>query len=254
MARRKTSAASVAKVARALAYERADQLREFGYAVKFGTKKKGAGSSASMAAVTRVWGKVKKFVDNEKQTFVFVETTEDNRANYETGLSSKVFTPGGFFYRIPKNSKKPKLRVNDDGVITVKYSGKKGGRLTEEIHHIDPELLMEDPPKAIQALAKKKDRIVLTVNGWDSSTTREYSLDALAFYIAEDLLPKFLDPNIRKNDPRYAREHGKGPRTVEDFVDVFHIKILRHEKPPRRKNRKIKHKRKKAVQPRKRGR
>lgn len=211
--------------------EKAKLLREYGFAVQYG--KRGKKSAQHKAAVSRKWKKVEAFVENQKQEFVFQPADKAEQKVLRRGLNKKQFTPGGFFLRKPRGAKKaPKYKVRDDGTIEYKASGPKGGQVIEEIHPIDPELLAEDPPRAITRLLskaeRKKAKIVLTVNGWDSSQTTEYSLDALAFYIAQDLLPKFLDPNI---DPAYARLHGKQKRTIKDFVDIFHVKITRYGKP-----------------------
>lgn len=212
---------------------KAKKLREFGFNVSYG--KRGKTNPASKAAVSRAWKKVEKYTDNKKQEFVFQKTNKRERAALEPGLSGEQFTPKGFFLRKPRGAKKaPRYKVKQDGTIEYRASGPNGGSVVEEIHPIDPELLMEDPPRAILALAKKSDKVVLTVNGFDSSQTREYSLDALAFYIAQDLLPKFLDPNL---DEAYAKLHGRQERTVEDFVDIFHVKIIKHVKPAKRHSR-----------------
>lgn len=227
--------------------EKAKKLREFGFAVNYGTKgKRGKLQKSPQAAgaVTRKWKKVAAFLENKKQEFVFQSAKGKSLDAISRGLSPKQITPGGFFLRKPKGAKKaPKYKVREDGTIEYKAQGSKGGRVIEEIHPIDPELLAEDPPRAITRLLKKAERkrakIVLTVNGWDSSTTKEYSLDALAFYIAQDLLPKFLDPNL---DPDYAKKHGRKGGTIEEFCDIFHVKIIKHEpaetkKGPRRRTR-----------------
>lgn len=219
--------------------ERAVKLRKFGFEVKYGTKRRGAQKPSAKSEVTRTWEKVKHYVENTKQKFVFRKVSGKKKKILQAGLSDKQFTPSGYFLRVPKGAKRaPRTKIDTKrDVVTYQYEGKKGGRLTEEIHRIDPELLLEDPPRVILAMGRKKDRVVLTVNGFDSSTTREYSLDNLAFYIAEDLLPKFLDPNV---DAEYTRRHGKGSRDENDFVDIFHIKLLRHEKSNKKRKRKNK--------------
>lgn len=221
------------KIQKSTVARKAKLLREFGFNVSYG--KRGKTSAQHKASVTRHWKKIEKYTDNKKQTFVFQKADKREIKVLKRGLSEGQFTPKGFFLKKPRGARKsPRYKVRDDGTIQYKASGAHGGRVVEEIHPIDPELLMEDPPRAILALAKKKDKVVLTVNGFDSSQTREYSLDALAFYIAQDLLPKFLDPNL---DESYAKLHGRQQRTVEDFVDIFHVKIIKHVKPAKRHSR-----------------
>lgn len=229
--RAKTTPPTLAQKARA--------LREYGFKVSSAKKP----TKAQKSAISKAWKKVEKFTENKKQDFVFQKATKRERDVLQRGLAKQQFTPEGFFLRKPKGARKaPRYEVKEDGTIYYHAQGVKGGRVIEEIHPIDPELLAEDPPRAIQKLLKKSERkkakIVLTVNGFDSSTTREYGLDQLAFYIAHDLLPKFLDPNL---DPAYTKAHGHTARTIEDFVDIFHIKIIKHEtakKPRRRRRRK----------------
>lgn len=216
---------------------KAKLLRDFGFAVSYGTRtKRGKTRKTAQhaAAVSRAWKKIAPFVENTKQEFVFQKAKGKELEAVSRGLSPKQVAPGGFFLRKPRGAKKaPKYKLKKDGSIEYAAQGPKGGKVIEEIHPIDPELLAEDPPRAILALAaKKKDKIVLTVNGFDSSQTREYSLEALAFYIAQDLLPKFLDPNI---DPAYAKLHGKQQRSIEEFCDIFHVKITRYVKPAKKK-------------------
>jgi hypothetical protein len=238
MAKKKAKAPRSAGVA-----EKAKLLREYGFNVSYGTKgKRGKVKKSPQAAgaVTRKWKTVAQYVENTKQDFVFQAASGADLAAIARGLSPKQVTPGGFFIRKPRGAKKaPKYKVRPDGTIEYKATGSKGGRVTEEIHPIDPELLAEDPPRAITRLLSKaeakKAKIVLTVNGWDSSKTKEYSLDALAFYIAQDLLPKFLDPNL---DPAYAKAHGHKGGTIEDFCEVFHVKIIKHDGKPAAKKRK----------------
>jgi len=212
---------------------KAKRLREFGFNVSYG--KKGKTGPQSKAAVSRAWKKVELYTDNKKQEFVFQPAKGKELAAISRGISEQAVTPKGFFIKKPRGAKKaPRYKLQDDGTIEYRATGKNGGRVIEEIHPIDPELLMEDPPRAILALANKADKVVLTVNGFDSSQTTEYTLDALAYYIAQDLLPKFLDPNI---DPEYAKLHGRQQRTVDDFADVFHVKIIKHVKPAKRQGR-----------------
>ncbi len=212
---------------------KAKRLREYGFNVSYG--KKGKTGKQAKAAVTRAWRKVEKYTDNKKQEFIFQPAKGKELAAVARGISKEAVTKNGFFLRKPRGAKKsPKYKLQDDGTIEYRATGKNGGQVIEEIHPIDPELLMEDPPRAILALANKKDKVVLTVNGFDSSQTREYSLDALAFYIAQDLLPKFLDPNL---DEAYTKLHGRTERTVDDFVDIFHVKIIKHVKPAKRQKR-----------------
>ncbi len=204
--------------------QKAAKLREFGFNVQYG--KRGKSGKGYLAKVTREWKKVESYVENKKQTFVFQKAKGKTLAAVGRGLSKKQVTPGGFFLRKPRGAKKsPKYTVKKDGTIFYRAQGPKGGRVIEEIHPIDPELLAEDPPKAILALAKRKDKVVLTVNGFNSSKTLTYTLDALAFYVAQDLLPKFLDPNI---DPDYSKAHGSKGGSIEDFCDIFHVKIIKH--------------------------
>lgn len=217
---------------------KAKLLREYGFSVSYG--KRGKKSPQHAAAVTKAWKNVAGYVENKKQEFVFQAAEGEELAAVSRGISDKAITPGGFFIRKPRGAKKaPSYKLQKDGTIEYKAEGPKGGQLIEEIHPIDPELLAEDPPRAIQALqAKKHDKIVLTVNGFDSSQTKEYSLDALAFYIAQDLLPKFLDPNVADEiDPTYNKLHNKKrvTRSIDDFVDTFHIKISHYVKPAKRK-------------------
>lgn len=232
-------AAKKAKAPQSLSVaEKAKLLRQFGFPVNYGTRKKGKAIKSPQAAgaVTRKWKKVAHYVENQKQEFVFQGAKGKDLEAISRGLSPKQITPGGFFIRKPKGARKaPKYKVRKDGTIEYKASGAKGGRVTEEIHPIDPKLLAEDPPKAILRLLSKAERknakIVLTVNGWDSSRTKEYSLDALAFYIAQDLLPKFMDPNVADQiEPGYNNAHNKARvrRSIQDFVDTFHVKIIKH--------------------------
>lgn len=213
--------------------QKAQLLREFGFDVAYG--KRGKLSKQHKGRVTRNWSKVLKYVENEKQHFVWQKAPSAMRYAMRKGLNPQQFTPDGFFIRKPKGAKRnPRYSIDKKGVIHYRAEGRKGGKVWEEIHPIDPDLLLEDPPKAILELSRvaAKDRIVLTVNGFDSSSTLEYDLGALANYIAIDLLPKFLDPNL---DEDYGNAHGKrlkngkfAKRTIEDFVDTFHIKITRH--------------------------
>lgn len=230
MKKKKSSPALTVKDAK----RKAQQLREFGFNVAYG--KRGKTSAQHKSAVARAWKKVEAYTDNKKQEFVFQKAKGKELSEVSRGLSPKQVAPGGFFLRKPRGAKKaPSYKLRKDGTIEYKAEGPRGGRVTEEIHPIDPEALAEDPPRAILDLARlnKRNRVILTVNGFDSSQTREYTLEALAFYIAQDLLPKFLDPNI---DPDYAKLHGKQRRSVEEFSDIFHVKIIRHAKPAKTGN------------------
>jgi len=220
---------------------KAKELRNYGIAVSYGTKTKRGKVRKSpqlAAAVTRAYKKIKKYVEGTKQTFVFQKAKGSDLTAIARGINSEAVTPGGFFLRVPKGAKKmPKYTVRKDGTIFYRATGPKGGRLIEEIHPIDPKLLAEDPPRAILALAKKGERVILTVNGFNSSKTKTYTIDALAFYTAQDLLPKFLDPNVADEiEPGYNKMHNQKRvhRSIEDFVDTFHVKIIRHEKPAKK--------------------
>ncbi len=214
--------------------QRAAKLREFGFNVSYG--KRGKTSTQGKAAVSRAWNKVSKYVENEKQKFVFVPDKGKLREEATKGLTKAQVTKAGFFLRVPKGAKKaPTLKLKGDGVLEYKATGKSGASVIETIHRISPELLMEDPPRAILALGKKKDKVVLTVNGFDSSQTTEYTLDALAYYLANTLLPKFLDPNLEEEfeddgEPKRARRMGRKAKEekLKQFTDIFHVKVIRH--------------------------
>jgi hypothetical protein len=211
---------------------KADTLRKFGFPVKYG--KRGHFKAKDKAAVTRAWNKIKFYVEPGKQEFVWQKSSGKELASVRKGLSSRQITPNGFFLKKSKFSKsRPKLKLLRPGVLSYTARGKRG-YITEEIHEIDPELLAEDPPKTIMAMGKKGDKVILTVNGFDSAVTTEYTLKTLAYYMALDLLPKFLDPNL---DEAYTRRHGRGHRSLDDFVNIFHVKIIRHHRgKPRKKN------------------
>lgn len=220
--------------------KRADLLRKYGYKVKYGTR--GHFKSSDKAAVSRVYEKIRQYIENPKQKFVWKKnpSSQEQKKSIREGLSSSSLTPDGYFLRVPSGAKrKPSLRSISKNLIIYEAEGKSGGRVIEEIHKIDWRMLMEDPPKAILALGKPGDRVILTVNGYDSAQTLEYELQALSYYLALDLLPKFLDPNL---DPAYTRAHGKQKGTKREklkrFTDIFHVKIIRHIAPPRKKKRK----------------
>ena len=221
------------KKAKRTTKQKAELLRKFGFGVNYG--KRGKSSPQHKAAVTRNWKRVSKFMDNEKQEFVFQRIGKRERKELRKGISKQQFTKEGFFHRKPKGAKtKPRYKVRKDSVVEYTARGRKGGWIHEEIHHIDPKLLAEDPPRAILAIAGKKDKVILTVNGFDSSQTREYTLEGLANYIALELLPRFLDPNL---DEEYSKAHGKQKRSVQDFIDTFHIKKITHGKTAKTRKR-----------------
>jgi hypothetical protein len=206
--------------------QQAAQLRVYGFNVTYG--KKGKFSSQAKGAVTRANNKIKQYTENTKQTFIwlpFKNPTEKKEVRH--GLGKNVVTPSGFFLRKPKGTRgRPTLRFFGGGRMEFRARGLKGGTVRQKIYRINPKLLLEDPPKAILSLGRKKDKVVLTVNGFDSSQTVEYTLDALAYYLALDLLPKFLDPNL---DPAYTKIHGKRHGTkkqrLKQFSDIFHVKV-----------------------------
>lgn len=213
----------------ALTYsQKAKLLRTYGFKLKYGVR--GATGKKEKAAVTRQWNKVKLYVGNKKQVFKFRKAKGRELTMVKEGLTKEQVTPGGYFQRIPKGAKKVTKFKRKGNTLLFQAEGPKGGRIREEIHRIDPKLLAEDPPRAIYSLAKKRDKVILTVNGFDSSTTLSYSLDALANYVALDLLPKFLDPNV---DPAYTRLHGKRrgslKQKLSQFSDIFHVKIIRYQ-------------------------
>ncbi len=218
--------------------EKARLLRSFGFPIKYGLK--GKTGAAQKAAVTRTWAKIAGYIENEKQQFTFQKSKGEELKEVSEGLTRNQITPGGFFLRRAKGSRgKTSLRKVGDKKLRFTSSGPKGGRIVETIYRIDWRLLMEDPPKAILALGKPGDKVILTVNGYDSSQTLDFSLESLAYYMALDLLPKFLDPNL---DPAYTRAHGaqKGRKRqkLERFCDIFHVKVIRYIRAKKGKTKK----------------
>lgn len=219
-------------------------LKKFGFDIKTG--RGGKLSPTAKRQITNNWKKVAFYYSNEKQKFAWLPAGERLQNALKRGLGEKQFTPKGYFIRIPKFvNRVPKYSIDKDGVIWYHARSAKGRKVIEEIHQIDPEMLAEDPPKAIRRLTDRASRrgskIRLTVNGWDSVTTRDFTIDALAYYIAQELLPKFLDPNVAdKLDPTYNDLHNKKRKikTIEDFADTFHIVITKYEKPAIKKKRK----------------
>lgn len=223
-------------------------LRKYGFPIKYGLR--GNVSAKEKTKVTKTYKSIKKYIENDKQTFVYKKANKKELKLVKDGLSGEQVTPEGYFIRKPKGAKKnPTAKVLRDNVIQFTSTGSKGGKIIETIYRIDPKLLMEDPPKAILSLGKPGDKVILTVNGFDSTQTLSYSLEALSYYLAIDLLPKFLDPNL---SPAYTRAHGKRKgtkkRKIDQFVEIFHVKVIRYvraKKKNENRNKKGKQNRKK---------
>lgn len=217
--------------------QKARQLREFGFPVKYG--KRGKTKPRDKSAVTRQWKKVEKYVENQKQKFIWQPATKKDSKKIKAGIGKHAMTPNGFFLKVPRGVRKaPKIRVREkDGAVTFEATGKNGGRVKEIIHRVNPLLLAEDAEQVVIEMVGDDpyppDDVALTVNGFDSPMTEDYDLETLASYLVYDLFPRLRDPNISEAQ---RRKHGKKPMTDDEIAEIFHLKFSYFSRGKKRKN------------------
>lgn len=214
----------------------AAQLKSLGFNLHYGNGRKGTTSAAHKSAVSRAWKKVGTYLTNTKQKFKFVPLDRvDESVAKKSGLAKKQFTPGGVLVHVPKGIRSSRYRVQiKKGAIVAKITGPRGGQRREETRPIDPELLADDPKKAILSLVgrKKPHSVILTVNGYDavhSSGGQGYDWGAFLNYFVK-IAPQIMDPNSAQ-----AKKHGADGMTEKQFSDIFAVKMIYQEEPKPKK-------------------
>lgn len=215
--------------------DKAKQLRSLGFKVHFGNGKKGTTAPAYKSAVSKRWNKLAPlYLTNKKQTFKFFDLDKKELGVIKKSAVAKAqITPGGVFLRVPKgiNPKKYKFKIGPDGEMISRAVGPRGGKRKETVYNLDPVEVASDPAGVIDRLLSippKPFRARLMVNGNDAGPVDGYAVDPFQVY-APEKIAVIMDPNLDPTGTQ-AKQHGEAGMSVEEFCEIFQVKVI-HQEP-----------------------
>jgi len=211
----------------------ANILRKAGYDIPYNKRRKD--SVKRHGIIRRIYEDKKSFLnfadfnDNSKSRdvrgtgyhFKFQPLTKSERKKAKaSGLfSGEQFTKRGLLIEKPVNlpSKEYKVTFGKGGEVSIS-----GGKRSDIIRKLDAEALAVDPYKAVKAAVgkDKPSSLSLMVNGFRSRHFSS-SVNQMAFYLKNELLPQWMDKNAGKQDSE--------DEAFELFSDIFHIRMLMHD-------------------------
>lgn len=214
--------------------EKAALLRKYGFGTTYGKRGAGGHPAQKKAAITRVWSRVGRYIDNPR--FVHVHAKRSIRDSHAT-RSTK--TPGGWFEQIPQGVSKNRVKIRIKGKSVVKsyYDPSKGIDRIDTIVPLLSERMATDPKEYVESELKKHKGAkysVIVVKGFEG-------LNYMTRSVAADYIKEFS----------YELVEEQRKMTYEEFEDTFQLKIItskderrsygpKAKKPKRKKRRKTK--------------